>query len=571
MSQENKQAVAGGFSWRLLLELALGIAVIVLTILLLTRPAPLSAEEPATEAEAPAAAVPDPTPEPVTVTVRFHSPTGTTEEQLEPGSRVSLAPAPIEGYTFLRWRNSQGQDLTGESLRVWEDTELYAVYAMAMKGAGHSPYMRLDENGAFRPSGTMTRREVACILYDQLDTQLVGDGVFLDVPEEDPAYRATATLKQLGILCGSRFHPDEVITRQEFFAMLCGFFPAGTEEAVFSDLDASSPVYPLFRTAAERGWVDSGADVAARPDEPLTRIEFVRAMSLVLNRLGDSAQRRELVGTILDVSSQNPLFWAVAEAAIVHRHRSTGEQERWTVSKPLPLREEGLFFLGMELHAIDANGDPVCSGEYAGLQFDAYGAETSGLPELDAQIRGILEQRLDTEKMTREEMLQNLFTYVVYNFGYRRVNYYPIGEPAGWEAQEALGMLHRRTGNCYSFAALFCELARAIGYDARPVSGAMLGDPPDPTEPKAIDIYGNPLEIPRGHVPHSWVEIAFDGEWYIFDPELAFLHARKGDGLSCFKMNEIDRARFGYLSSLDAAPADASAPADAPPSPSPAP
>ena len=65
-----------------------------------------------------------------------------------------------------------------EGLRLWEDTELYAAYAMALGRKEHAPYLSLDADGAFHPEGTVTRREVVCILYGLLDTELVGDGVF---------------------------------------------------------------------------------------------------------------------------------------------------------------------------------------------------------------------------------------------------------------------------------------------------------------------------------------------------------------------------------------------------------
>ena len=541
------------FPWRLGLELLMGAGLILLLVLLLARPGktapaesvpaePSAAEETAVPAET---AAPAPTAEPGKITLRFYSPAGNSRKTVPAGEALDLPVEELEGYTFLGWRDAEGRAFASEGLRLWEDTELYAAYAMALGRREHTPYLSLDADGAFHPGATVTRREVAQMLYAQLDTELVGDGRFLDVGEDDPCYEAVATLKSLGMLSGSRFHPDAEITRRE---LLCPFFPAGQEALPFSDLTGSDPAYPLFCTAAERGWIESGEDVAARPDEPLTRRELVGVMSQALDLRGDSEQRWELVGTILDVAHTDPLYWAIAEAAIPHSHSGQGERERWLDSEALPIREEGLFFLGVKLHAIDAEGDPVCDGDYAGLHFGPDGVETSGMPELDEKIWALLEAQVDPAKSTPEQMLRDLFYYEVVYFRYRMGNYYPVDEPSGWEAQEAYDMLERRAGNCYSFAALYCELARALGFDAHAHTGAVLGTPPN--DDLIVDVHGKYLHMPDGHVPHGWVEIVFDDVPYIFDTEMAYRYRLRSQTFEVFfKMGDFDRARFGYYPS----------------------
>lgn len=54
-------------------------------------------------------------------------------------------------------------------------------------------------------------------------------------------------------------------------------------------------------------------------------------------------------------------------------------------------------------------------------------------------------------------------------------------------------------GNCYVMAAVFCEMARALGYEVRQMAGSV------------------PLR--RGGMgPHSWCEVNIDGTWRVFDP-----------------------------------------------------
>lgn len=540
----------------LLVEIALGLAVIVLAALLLFRP---GAAEPAPENSSPRAEESAPSPAsasaeksaPESLVIRLHGMEETTELRFAPGELFVPPEAPLEGYTFLRWQNASGEAVPAAGIPVWEEADYYPVYAMKLGREDHAPYLSLDENGAFRPSGTLTRRETVSALYFLLDTKLVGDGSFLDVPEEDALYPAAATLKQLGILSGSRLHPDETVTRQEFLDMLCRFFPQGSLEAEFSDLSGQDAAYPLFCTAAERGWIESGPGIAARPDEELTRLEFVSILSAAMDRHGDREHRLRLVGTILDLRHDDPHFWDVAEAVIPHHGSGEGARERWSRSEALPTRQEGLFFLGTELHAIDAEGNPVVNGEYAGLRFDGDGIETSGDAELDQKIRELLPTLVDPSAMRGEEMLRVLFDYTVRKFRYRPGNYYPLGEPSGWEAGEALSMLTDGRGNCYSFAALYYELARAVGYDAVAYTGTVFGGREDELETYK-DIHGDTVELPYNRCPHGWVEIEFDGGSYIFDPEYAYrIHGKGYWDYGFFKLGENERLRFGYLTSLE--------------------
>ena len=57
-------------------------------------------------------------------------------------------------------------------------------------------------------------------------------------------------------------------------------------------------------------------------------------------------------------------------------------------------------------------------------------------------------------------------------------------------------------GNCYVMAAMFCEMAKTLGYDAHMISGKV------------------PLRA-GGYGPHSWVEIEENGKIYVYDPDFA--------------------------------------------------
>ncbi|MCR4794039.1 MAG: hypothetical protein K5898_02505 [Ruminococcus sp.] len=63
-------------------------------------------------------------------------------------------------------------------------------------------------------------------------------------------------------------------------------------------------------------------------------------------------------------------------------------------------------------------------------------------------------------------------------------------------------------GNCYVLAAMFCEMARLLGYDAHLINGRC------------------PLRA-GGYGPHGWVEIIENGTAYVYDPDYTL--ESKGD------------------------------------------
>ncbi len=64
-------------------------------------------------------------------------------------------------------------------------------------------------------------------------------------------------------------------------------------------------------------------------------------------------------------------------------------------------------------------------------------------------------------------------------------------------------------GNCYVMAAMFCEMAKCIGYEAHQISGKV------------------PLRA-GGYGPHSWVEVTIDGTVYVCDPDFTNETGRNG-------------------------------------------
>ena len=89
-------------------------------------------------------------------------------------------------------------------------------------------------------------------------------------------------------------------------------------------------------------------------------------------------------------------------------------------------------------------------------------------------------------------------------------------------------MFSTGNGNCYSYAAAFCMLARAVGFDAYAMAGT-------------ADFMDN---------AHGWVEIELDGVGYLFDPEREMTNLfNSGVKLDCFMFTRDEANGWNYDSS----------------------
>ena len=105
-----------------------------------------------------------------------------------------------------------------------------------------------------------------------------------------------------------------------------------------------------------------------------------------------------------------------------------------------------------------------------------------------------LDEQLELIAKKHDYDLWRCFVYVS-TFPYEEGPEYPTGD---WENEYAKSMLVNGAGNCYCYAALFCLLARTLGYNAQVIAGHV----PSFTE---------------GDAPHGWVEIRMNGQTYLCD------------------------------------------------------
>lgn len=228
----------------------------------------------------------------------------------------------------------------------------------------------------------------------------------------------------------------------------------------------------------------------------VTRAEFAAGMNALLGRGG--AETLLFTGTVqlfADLGTDTARWGDLLEAALAHEPRDDGQ----TLSGALLQAHypSGFFNVSGWLYYADESGLLARDTDVGVLHFDENGRYTSGDAELDAIVAEILDGIIrDNPDLTGLELLRKAFEYSRDSFMYLRKEPFAFGA-TGWETESAKQMFQTGLGNCYNYAASFWALARGLGYEAVAISGTMTGT----------------------YQPHSWVEIPWEGQMWICDPE----------------------------------------------------
>ena len=190
---------------------------------------------------------------------------------------------------------------------------------------------------------------------------------------------------------------------------------------------------------------------------------------------------------------------------------------------------EGFSEQNGRLIYLDKDGNPVKNDTIGTFQFDSEGYYTSGDEELDEYVSEVVSDCVSSD-MSQEEQLKAVYNYMILNCSYRMGNIYETGAE-GWQIDEAKSLIEKKNrGNCYAYAAMFRELARAVGYPAEAYSGTIAGS----------DVK---------NTPHGWVEIVIEDETYVFDPEMQsvqLLQYNNSIDMYMMKANSPETDRWDY-------------------------
>lgn len=418
-------------------------------------------------------------PELETVTVRFIS--ADSEESVDAitGEMISLPQAAAkEGYAFSCWIDENGSELSGELAAPENDAVITARYVLdrQFEGEEHEPYFFADDNGFFHPSADFTRSDEVVFFSMLLDKPDASGKGFEDVAASAPYAEAAAAVKNAGIIRGEKLYPDRGVTLAELAATVAELFP-----------DASDDFFGVSQSESR--------------DEILSRYQAAALINAFLGREPDSGKIASLKGPVPDADTKNELYADFVEAALGHKADSSSGTEKWTENDKFKSYPAGMTPVDGNMRLVKEDGTFAISETVGNFTFDDRGNYTSGSAELDEIVNGIIAE-CTTEEMDDMEKLEAVYLYVVKNFSYRKGEIYEVGQ-TGWIVDESLKLFTTEHGNCYSYAAGFCSLARALGFDACAYSGTCAGETEDPD-------------------PHGWVEIVMDDGVYFCDAEIEY-------------------------------------------------
>ena len=176
-----------------------------------------------------------------------------------------------------------------------DPTPDYAPYEPeGLNTEDHLAYLVGYEDGTVRPENDITRAEVATIFFRLLTDEVREEhwstaNPFSDVDGDDWFNTAVSTMSAMGIVDGyedGTFRPDQPITRAEFVTIATRFFDyaAQYEPGTFTDVEGDEWYADFIQAGADLGLIDGYEDGSCRPGENITRAEAAAIVNRVLNR-----------------------------------------------------------------------------------------------------------------------------------------------------------------------------------------------------------------------------------------------------------------------------------------------
>lgn len=160
----------------------------------------------------------------------------------------------------------------------------------------HFAYVQGYPDGTVKPAGSITRAEVAAILFRLMDVDSrslyysTASG-FRDVDSTKWYNTYVATLNNAGVITDSRtgyFRPNDAITRAELAAMLAQFAEKKSAAIYFSDVSAGYWAANAIALTANLGWINGYPDGTFGPDKTVTRAELMAMVNRATGRAPES-------------------------------------------------------------------------------------------------------------------------------------------------------------------------------------------------------------------------------------------------------------------------------------------
>ena len=284
---------------------------------------------------------------------------------------------PKSGARFDGWYSADGTLLSKELTfvptkkdgAVWQGTTYYAHFSAKrspstpstpakpdetkptlalipemLNGEDHYAYLLGYEDGTVRPNGSISRAEVATVLFrllkDDVRTQnLTKDNAYSDVSDTAWYAAAVSTLSKMGVISGypdGTFRPNAPITRAEFAAMIARFDEtAKSADTPFTDISGHWAENAIGK-AYGNGWVEGSSKTVFCPESNLTRAETATLLNRVLHRLPE--KESDLLANQIVWPDNPETFWgylAIQEATNSHEYerKADGVHETQTAKR----------------------------------------------------------------------------------------------------------------------------------------------------------------------------------------------------------------------------------------------
>ena len=213
-----------------------------------------------------------------------------------------------------------------------------------LNGEDHYAYLLGYEDGTVRPNGSISRAEVATVLFrllkDDVRMQnLTKDNAYSDVPDTAWYAAAVSTLSKMGVISGypdGTFRPNAPITRAEFAAMIARFDEtAKSADTPFTDISGHWAENAIGK-AYGNGWVEGSSKTVFCPESNLTRAETATLLNRVLHRLPE--KESDLLANQIVWPDNPETFWgylAIQEATNSHEYerKADGVHETQTAKR----------------------------------------------------------------------------------------------------------------------------------------------------------------------------------------------------------------------------------------------
>lgn len=203
----------------------------------------------------------------------------------------------------------------------------------------HLKYIQGYPDNTVRPEALITREEIAAVFYRLLDSNyrtsiFTEKENFNDVNSDRWSLKYISTLSNGNIVEGypdGSFKPKKSITRAELATIASKFDKLDNSETKsFHDIEGHWAA-KYINSAAEKGWIKGYADGTFRPDQYITRAEFV---TMVNNVLGRGIHKDDILKEAKIFPDLKESMWyyeAMVEATNSHLYmRLEDSSELWT-------------------------------------------------------------------------------------------------------------------------------------------------------------------------------------------------------------------------------------------------